>query len=461
MSIELAYSLHLGSDKNRKTSSKKIAESNSSGTTSFSNNGIQTAKQLSKVNNHNLRKYDNDTNEIFILYGTNNLYKDVQDLYLQEFEQSRIEYNLKQTREDRKIENYFNHISNSKLWDLACEFIIELGDKDFWQDKNDEYKKKMIDVYREQIKDLLEVVPEFKIANAVIHFDESSPHLHIIGLPISDNNKRGMKKQVAKSKIFTKESLAKIQDKMRNCCIKSYNKFYGTVTELKKKQKGRNQDINVKDMGSYKEFKRQKNKKLADLENAYKKADLLNSKALEVNQALDKLKTSTFNKNNRIISNEDIEKIKDCIKDVKDVAKSFKKTIKVNNLINNVEQNYDNIRIENFALRDKIKNLETEVEILKEKIDDKDNLIDKLRAEKEKFKEYYYKFKGFWQDVIKRFQGMIGYYKDTHYEYVAKDMFDSGTFTKEEYEIVKDLYKPVKSTEELQIKGINKNDRRK
>lgn len=64
MSIELAYSLHLGSDKNRKTSSKEIAESNSPRTTSFSNNGIQTAKQLSKVNNHNLRKYDNDTNEI-------------------------------------------------------------------------------------------------------------------------------------------------------------------------------------------------------------------------------------------------------------------------------------------------------------------------------------------------------------------------------------------------------------
>ena len=459
MSIELAYSLHLGSDKNRKTSSKKIAESNSSGTTSFSNNGIQTAKQLSKVNNHNLRKYDNDTNEIFILCGTNNLYKDVQELYLQEFEQSRIEYNSKQTREDRKILNYFNHISNSKLWDLACEFIIELGDKDFWQDKNDEYKKKMIDVYREQIKDLLEVVPEFKIANAVIHFDESSPHLHIIGLPISDNNKRGMKKQVAKSKIFTKESLTKIQDKMRNCCIKSYNKFYGTVSELKKKQKGRNQDINVKDMGSYKEFKRQKNKKIADIENANKKADLLNSKALEVNKALDTLKPSTFNKNNRVISNEDVEKIKDYIQDVKDITKSFKKTSKVNNLINTVEENYDNIRIENFALRDKVKNLENEVEVLKDKIADKDNLIDKLQAEKEKFKEYYYKFKGFWRDVIKRFQGMISYYKDTHYEHVAKDLFTSGTFTKEEYEIVKDLYKPVKSAEELQLKSRNRNDK--
>ena len=266
-------------------------------------------------------------------------------------------------------------------------------------------------------------------------------------------------KQVAKSKIFTKESLTKIQDKMRNCCIKSYNKFYGTVTELKKKQKGRNQDINVKDMGSYKEFKRQKNKKLADLENAYKKADLLNSKALEVNQALDKLKPSTFNKNNKIISNEDIEKIKDYIKNIKDVTKSFKKTSKVNNLINTVEQNYDNIRIENFVLRDKVKNLEDEVDVLKDKIDYKDKLIDKLQAEKEKFKEYYYKFKGFWQDVIKRFQGMIGYYKDTHYEHVAKDLFNSGTFTKEEYEIVKNLDKPIKSSEELQLKCKNRNDR--
>ena len=72
----------------------------------------------------------------------------------------------------------------------------------------------------------MKVVPEFKVANAVIHFDETSPHMHLVGLPISDNNKRGMKKQVAKSKIFTKESLKRIQDEMRACCIKSYNKHY-------------------------------------------------------------------------------------------------------------------------------------------------------------------------------------------------------------------------------------------
>ncbi len=41
MSEELAYSIHSGSDKNRKNKSKKIAESNQSGTTPFSNNGVQ------------------------------------------------------------------------------------------------------------------------------------------------------------------------------------------------------------------------------------------------------------------------------------------------------------------------------------------------------------------------------------------------------------------------------------
>ena len=42
-------------------------------------------------------------------------------------------------------------------------------------DKDDKFKKKMIEVFKEQIIDLEEVVPNFKIANAIIHFDESSP----------------------------------------------------------------------------------------------------------------------------------------------------------------------------------------------------------------------------------------------------------------------------------------------
>lgn len=320
MSEELAYSIHLGSDKNRKNKSKKIAESNQSGTTSFSNNGVQNATRLSKVNKHNLRDYDNDREMIEIIYGTDNLYKDVQNLYLQEFEQARIEYNEKQVREDRKINNYFKHISDSKLWDLACELIIELGDMEFWQDKELDYRKKMTNVYKEQVDEFIKLMPEFKIASAVIHFEEQSksPHLHVVGVPVKENCKKGMKKQVAKSRIFTKESLTMLQNKMRVKCIESYNKTYDKNAEIKKKQKGRNRDINVKDMTDYKALKKQYEKYNKRLSTANTKTEKVDKSSKDINVILDNLKPSRINKNNRIISNEDIEIIKNYTKDVKE-----------------------------------------------------------------------------------------------------------------------------------------------
>lgn len=459
MALELAYTIHLGSDKNKKPSSKKMAQGNTSGTTSLSNNAIQNAAQLSRVNKHNLRKYENDTESIRILYGSNNLYKDVQELYIQEFEQARLEYNAKQTRKDREIKDYFKHISDSDQWDLACEFVVELGDKDFWQDKDVEYRKKMSDVYNEQVGDLMKVVPEFKVANAVVHYDETSPHMHIVGLPVRTGCKRGLSKQVAKSKIFTKESLAKIQDEMRKRCIKSYNKFYGTVTELKKKQKGRNEDFNVKDMPRYKELKREKEQKLTELESTNKKTETLNTKANEINKIVENLKSATFNKNNKIISVEDIEKIKDYTKEVKDITKSIKKVSNINNLVDNIEKNYNNVIEENSSLKIKLKNAESKITKLEKDISWKDKIISKLQVEKQKFEDLYYSFKGFWHSIIKRFQGMIGYYEDNNYKNVAKDLYEHEILNYKEYETILDIDKPIENIEES-IKIIkNKNDK--
>ena len=267
MEQELAYSFHLGSDKNKSKLAKKVAKENLSGTTSLSNNAIQNAKDLSDVNKHNLRYFDNQTELIRTIYGTSDIVNDVKQVYWDEFEQARIEYNNKQTREDRKIEDYFKKVCDSQN-DIACEIIIELGDMDFWNDKDERYRFKMVDVYNEQVKDLIKIIPDFKIANATIHFDEVSPHMHIVGVPVSYDCKRGMKKQVVKSKLFTKTTLTQIQDKMRNACIKSFNKFYDMDFKLKEKQKDRNQDINVKDMGDYRKIKKQLAKKEQKLEKA-------------------------------------------------------------------------------------------------------------------------------------------------------------------------------------------------
>ena len=108
MERELAYSFHLGSDKNKSKLAKKVSKGNVSGTTSFSNNAIQNAKGLSKVNKHNLRDYDNQRELITTIYGTNDIVEDVKQVYVDEFEQAKIEYNSK-TRADRQIKDYFQN----------------------------------------------------------------------------------------------------------------------------------------------------------------------------------------------------------------------------------------------------------------------------------------------------------------------------------------------------------------
>ncbi len=182
---------------------------------------------------------------------------DVKKLYKEEFDEAKEEYNLKQVRDDRKIKDYFTHISNNEKNDLACEIIIELGDKKYWDTKDDKFKRRMTNVYKKQIEDLEIILPTFKIASAIIHYDETSPHLHIVGVPIKFNNKNGMKKQVGKSDVFTKESLIRLQDKMRTLCIEEFNQVYSLESTLKRKQKGRNRDIHVSDMDNYIEMKKQ------------------------------------------------------------------------------------------------------------------------------------------------------------------------------------------------------------
>ena len=456
MNEELAYSIHLGSDKNRTNKAKEIAKTNPSGTTSFSNNAIQNAKQLSDANKHNLRDYDKNRDDIFVIYGSNNLFNDVRNLYLQEFEQAKNEYNKKQTREDRKIKDYFNKISQDSQRDLACEIIIELGDMEFWKDKDMTYKKKMSDVYNEQVKDLMKVVPEFKVANAVIHYDETSPHMHIIGVPVKDDYKKGMKKQVAKSQIFTKNSLKVIQDEMRKCCIKSYNKFYNKTSELKKKQKGRNKDIAVKDMTDYREVKKQYEKKEKKLAEANKQTNKLDNTTKDINQILDNLKPAKFNKNNMVISNEDVEKIKNFTKDVNSTTKTVRSVNDLNLAIKDFERTTFETIKEVSSLKYEIELKDNVISSLKSELSTKDKIINKLQTEKEKLKTELQKFKGFWHKLVKHFQNKIGFDKDEKYKYVSDDLYKNSIFDDNDNRIVNDVARKIKPADELNNTNIKK-----
>ena len=458
MEQELAYSFHLGSDKNKSKLAKKVAKENVSGTTSLSNNAIQNAKDLSKVNKHNLRDYDNQKELIRTIYGTDDIVKDVKQVYLDEFEEARLEYNSKLDRESRKINDYFKKVCESQN-DIACEIIIELGDMDFWKDKDDEYRLKMIDVYNEQVKDLINIIPDFKIANATIHFDETSPHLHIIGVPVSCDCKKGMSKQVAKSKLFTKESLTKIQDKMRTACIKSFNKFYDIDFKLKEKQKGRNQDINVKDMGNYREIKKQLKQKEQKLSEANKQTETLDNSTDDINKILDNLKPSKLNKNNMVISNEDVQKIKNYTKDVKDTTETVRSVNDLNMAIKDFEHSALEVEKENRSLKYQIEEKDNEINKLKDKLSLKDKIINGLQAEKERLKQELQKFKGFWYNIMNHFHKKICYDKDENYKIVSDDLYKNGIFDNNDNEIANNIYRKVSiPTESKQNKDKKKND---
>ena len=439
---------HLGSDKNKSKVAKKTAKGNISGTTSLSNNAIQNANDLSRVNKHNLRDYDNQKELITTIYGTDNIVNDIKQLYLDEFEEARNEYNNKQTRNDRKIDDYYKKVCESQN-DIACEIIIELGDMDFWQDKDDEYRFKMIDVYNEQIQDLVKILPTFKIANATIHFDETSPHMHVIGVPVIDNCKRGMKKQVGKSQLFTKTILSKIQDKMRNACIKSYNKFYDVDSTLKTKQKGRNQDINVKDMDGYKDFKKQLKRKEQKLAKANEQTEKLDNSSKDINRILANLKPTLMNKNNMVISSEDVQEIKNFTKDVKDTNKTIRSVNDLNLAIKDFEYSAYEVEKENRSLKYQLEQKEETINRLTDTINDKDEIIDNLRADKEELKGQLHKFKEFWKSLLKRFQEMIGFNNDEKYKYVSDDLYKNGIFDDNDNEIANDIARKVKTLDEI------------
>lgn len=284
--MELSYSLHLGNDKNKSIKARQEAKNTPSGTTSKNNNAIQNVKQLGKVNHHNLRQYDNNQELIKTIKGSNNIVKDVKELYLDLFDEARLEYNNKQTRDDRKIDNYFNKISNDTKHDLACEIVIELGDMVYWDDKSLEEKYKMLGVFEKQLEDLEEIVPDFYIANATIHFDEHSPHMHIVGIPVKENCKTGLSRQVGKTSIFTKESLVVIQDKMRERCINEFNIAYGMDSKLKEKEKGKNRDITPYERKLFNERVKGLKQEISNLENEV--SDLEDNKE-SINKQITKL----------------------------------------------------------------------------------------------------------------------------------------------------------------------------
>lgn len=258
---DLSYSFHVSNSKNAIKNASDLGRADSHNGRNYSN--YDKWKQEQNINN----SYTKDDN--IFLVGDKDLYKNVQKLYEKEFGNALKDYNSKQTRDDRKIDNYFNHISKSETQHVATEIIIQVGSKDDWEKLNLKDRQKMTPVFRGQVEEFTKRNPNFAVAQAVIHYDESSPHMHIIGVPIGEGKKRGLARKVQKSAVFSQKSLFQMQEYMRERAERDCQKYISPYIRFKDKQAGRNKDYRKEELKSLDDSITMAEERLKIVENQY------------------------------------------------------------------------------------------------------------------------------------------------------------------------------------------------
>ena len=256
--------------------------------------------------------------------------------------------------------------------------------------------------------------------------------MHIVGVPIKDGYKNGLSMQVCKSKVFNKTSLMELQDQMRTLCIKDYNEEYNLNEKLKTKQKGRNQDINVRDMDNYAEAKA-----VLDLESD--KLDKINEDSFHLDDLSKNIKKDldgfNYNKLLRgyVISKDDKDKID---KYIEEVNKQNEKYKDINNLKNILDIGYDSMkRLEtveedNKALNIKVKALEKQNKDQKKKIIELDKLSEHFKESADKFMGLYYNLKDKFDKFIRFLaERLLNPKTKEKYKEFTGDLFGHGVLT--------------------------------
>ena len=166
-----------------------------------------------------------------------------------------------------------------------------------------------------------------------------------------------------------------------------------------------------------------------------------------------------MNKNNMIISSEDVQKIKNFTKDVKDTNKTVRSVNDLNLAIKDFEYSAYEVQKENYSLKNQIELKDEAIKGLNENLSAKENIITKLKEEKENLKAQLQKFKGFWHNLMSHFHKKITYDNDQNYKIVSDDLYKNGIFDDNDNEIANNILRKVTiSNENKNNKLKKKND---
>ena len=147
--------------------------------------------------NHNSRKFhakntDPERSHLNVTYCQEN----IKAVYHELFDEALERYNAKQTRVDRRIENYYEKIRSGKQEKPFHEIILQVGNKDDMSADSDEGRLAAT-VLDEYMRAFQERNPNLRVFSAHLHMDEATPHLHIDFVPFITGSKRGLDTRVS------------------------------------------------------------------------------------------------------------------------------------------------------------------------------------------------------------------------------------------------------------------------
>jgi len=155
--------------------------------------------------NHNSRQFkaaniDGDRTKFNLLYCNT----PIKEVYHELFDEAVTRYNAKQTRNDRRIDDYYEKIRTGKQEKLFYEVIFQVGSKENMSSKSedDQLAAKVLDNF---MRSFQERNPYLKVFSAHLHMDEATPHLHVDFVPYTTGSKRGLDTRVSLKQALAKQ----------------------------------------------------------------------------------------------------------------------------------------------------------------------------------------------------------------------------------------------------------------
>lgn len=147
--------------------------------------------------NHNSRLFkaenvDGERTHLNIDYCNRSIKK----VYHELFDEALKHYNDKQTRADRRIDDYYKKIRSSKQEKPFHEIILQIGNV---EDMNAESENGLLaqKILNEYYQGFGVRNPNLCVFSAHLHMDEATPHLHIDFVPFTTGSKRGLDTRVS------------------------------------------------------------------------------------------------------------------------------------------------------------------------------------------------------------------------------------------------------------------------